>query len=250
MIYTPSDPPPGILRLFLHMGGGVVLILGAVLILLTSAALTALDGAQRFESEGVNTRGEASDKYSEESRNSDGQLRTVFYLVVRFETQSGQLVEVERRISAAAYRETQLGQEIELWYLPDDPERVVWRHGAKRDDARVIQALIWAFGLLWLGSIWYIGRMAVGGLRARWYGRQSTAEVVEVQKHARFKRPPLYHLVWRDAEGRLGSSVDRGGAELQVFHPGQEIDVYRGVKRTWWAGDVGYRDSDNRRAQD
>lgn len=247
MIYTPSDPPPSLLRLFFQMGGGLVLILGAILVLLTSAALTALDEAQRFDTEGVSTRGEVSRKFTETSRSGDDQLRTIHYLVVEFETQAGQGIEVERRISGLVYDETQVGQEIALWYLPADPERVAWRAGSRRENARIIQALIWAFGLLWLGSIWYIGGMAVGALRVRWYGRQSTAEVIDVRKtHVKYKRPPVYSLVWRDEEGRIGESVGRERSDLQRFRPGETIDLYHGVKRVWWAGDVGYRQNGNR----
>ena len=57
MTHIP-DPPPSLFRLFNRMGGWMVIIAGAALLLFTLISHLALQTAKRFEAEGIPARAE------------------------------------------------------------------------------------------------------------------------------------------------------------------------------------------------
>jgi len=237
----PRYPVP-IWRLFLKMGGWFVVIGGVILLMFTLISNLALETAKQFEREGRMASAVVTEKYTTESRDSDGDTKTTYWLTLNFVTERKEAVRVTESVGTSAYRRAEVGQPFELLYLASDPERIEATPGSNRRGSRVFQIVALVFGVAWLAGLWKVGGWSVSAVRARRFGKREMARVKEVRRTGvRVNNTPRFRLVWRDSQGREGTSMLRKRADLEPFGRGDEIEIYMGLKTSWWVGDIGER---------
>ncbi len=235
-------PARSALSLFLRMGGWVVLIFTVVLVILSLIGQMIFNTAERFEAEGRGAVAVVADKYVTESRNSDGDRTYTYYFVLDFVTQRREEMQVTKSVGSGYYRETDVGGELPIRYLESDPETVEVQEGGYALGATILRWVALAIGLLWLAGLWLTGRWTVEALRARKYGKVEEATVVEVVKTSvRVNNRPRFRIVWKDSDGREGRSLLRKAADVEGWNGRDAIRIYQGLKRSWWARDIGDR---------
>ena len=157
-------------------------------------------------------------------------------------TAAGEDISLNRSVSRAEYNRATQGQPFDLQYLQSAPRKTELTPGSYQSGARVTQIIALVMGLAWLAGLWIIGGWSVAATRARRYGRYEEAKVVEVRRTGvTINGRARYRLVWRDTAGREGRSLLHKAAALEGYGVGEVIDIYHGVKRSWWVGDVGRR---------
>lgn len=234
--------PVSMWRLFLKMGGWFVLGLGATVLVLAFIGQQFFSTAKRFEVEGRRAMALVTEKYITESTDSDGDRTVTRWLDLEFTTQAGEGIAITKSVGTGEYHRARKGAEIELWYLESAPTRVEITRGSNAQGARVLQIILLVLGALWLGLLWLVGRWVVEAVRARRYGTCEPAEVTEVfRTSVKVNNRPRYRLKWRDGQGRAGQSLLRTSEDLESFRPGSPIRIYQGIRRAWWAGDIGDR---------
>ena len=236
-------PPVPLWRLFFRMGGWISLMLFLPALILIFVSLSELTLAERFEIEGRETVARITDKYLTESTDSDGDRTVTYYLVMEFTTRRSEEIGVARTVSRAEFNRAQVGQTRPIWYLDSEPTETELVPGENRTDSRVAHVIAWLFGAGALAGLWYWGSRAVAAVRARKYGARLQAVVVDhAASNIKVNNEPRYRLVWRLPDGSTGESLIHRHAYLRETAPrGSEITVYQGLKRSWWAGDVGDR---------
>ncbi|MFW2543611.1 hypothetical protein ACN2XU_13270 [Primorskyibacter sp. 2E107] len=229
-------------RLYLRLGGWFSVAFFVVLALLTVGSTLAHGLAERFETEGRKTQAEVLNKYITESTDSDGATTYTRWFALAYTTNTGADFEVDRSVSTALFETTQIGGFIPIRYLETEPERIETSEGSNRTAGTVMQIMGLVDGLLFLGAMWYSGRRAVAAVRARRYGKQESVKVEELHTTAvRINGKRRYRLKWRDGMGRTGYSLMYPKDQLLRFPPGHPIVVYHGLKKAFWEGDVGPR---------
>lgn len=243
-VIIPGYPVP-FWRLFLKMGGWVVLVLGVILLIVTLISQSSFNTAQRFDAEGRATVALVRDKETTISVDSDGDRSTTYWLTLEYVANGGEVVNIRRSVTAAEYRGANKGEVVGLTYLAGETDRVELTPGSNRKSARAGQAVALILGAFWLVALWITGRWAVEAVRARRFGAREEAEVIEIRRTGvRVNNRPRYRLVWRDGAGREGTSLLRRERDLDGLMPGDRVPVYQGLKRSWWVGDVGERPGD------
>ena len=236
-----QKPPTGV-QLFLKMGGWFVLILGAILLLLSVVGQANFMTAERFEREGRMAQAEVVKKYTSEHRDQDGDLEITYRLVVAFITAQEDAVEVDRSVGKALYQRVETGGFVDVLYLESEPQKVELAQGSNREGATFLKRLCLVLGLCWLAGLWVVGGWAVAAARARRYGTGEDALVAEVREsRININNRPRFRLVWVDTQGREGASLLHIWDDLAHFKAGDRVAIYRGVKRSWWVGDIGVR---------
>jgi hypothetical protein len=236
-------PPVSLFRLFTRMGGWIVLVLGVFLLLFTLISHLSLQQAKRFEAEGQAAEATVTDKYTTTSRDADGDTSTSYWLVFNYRTSDRQEIEKTTTVGTNLYRSVEVGGTFELLYLASDPEKVETNPGSNRSMSRVTQGMALVFGLIWLAGFWIVGRWAVAGARARTYGSRHRVKVTELRRtNLRVNNRPCYRLIWEEPGGGEGRSLLQRSATVKGLKPGDEIDIYEGLKSGWWVGDVGVRE--------
>ena len=221
----------------------MVIIAGVALLLFTLISHLALQTAKRFEAEGIPAKAEVSEKYITTSTDSDGDTTTHYWLTFTFITAGKEEITLNETVGTSLYRRVEPGETFELHYLESEPERVETSPGSNRSASGFTQVAALIFGALWLFGLWKVGGWAVAAVRARRYGRREVAKVVEIARTGvTINNRPRYRLVWRDAQGREGKSLLRKSEDLSGLGRDDEIDIYQGVKLSWWVGDVGERE--------
>lgn len=234
--------PVSFLRLFLKMGGWIVLVLGVVLLVLTLISHFNLKTAKRFDEEGRRAVALISEKEKIVSRDSDGDRQTSYYLTLEFTTHKRREMSVRRSVGGSKYRSVQEGGEIVLYYLASEPETTELTQGSHRKGSRITQTIALIDGLVCLAVIWVIGGWAVSAVRARRFGARQEAVVQEIKRTGvKINNQPRYRLVWRDNKGREGQSLLHRASDLDSLKSNDIIHIYQGIKRSWWVGDVGER---------
>ena len=236
-------PPISLFRLFWRMGGWVVIVFGAVFLIVTLIGYLSFQAAERFTREGVPATAVVTEKYLEESRDSDGDTVIDYYLTLKFETQAGRAMRLTEMVSNDEYARAQEGGAFDLLYLRSDPTRVELTQGSNARAANGLQIAALCMGLIWLAGLWWIGRWAVEAGRARAYGARQVAHVTEVREsNVKVNNSYRYRLVWKDAAGHEGTSLLHKATVLDGYGNGDPIVIYQGLKRSWWAGDIGDRE--------
>ncbi len=242
MTLTIPRHPVSFFRLFWKMGGWIVIILTVLMLIATLISQLSLNLAKRFETEGREATAVVVEKYFTESTDSDGDRTVTYWLGLEFTTQVGEAISVKRTAGSSEYNRAEVGGEFDLLYLESEPETTELTEGSHRTGAKVGQIIALVFGLIWLGLLWLIGGWAVAAVRARRFGVREEATVTEVRRmRVRVNNRPRYRLIWTDSRGREGKSLMRKGRDLDGYRAGDTVEIYQGVKRAWWVGDVGER---------
>lgn len=235
-------PPRTAFSLFMRMGGWLPMLFAVPVVIVSLIGQYNFSTAQRFEEEGRTAVAVVEDKYVREGRDSDGNRTYTYYLVVDFLTQRREEVNVSKTVGRGFYREQAVGDEIEIRYLESQPETVELREGNYARGATALRWVALVLGVIVLGMLWVTGRWTVEALRARKYGAVEMAEVVEVVKtNVRVNNRARFRIVWKDAQGREGKSMLRKAADVEGWHGRDPIRIYQGLKRSWWARDIGDR---------
>ena len=233
-------PPPSLFRLFNRMGGWIVLLIGVFLLVLTLISQLAFNIAARFEEEGRAATATVRERYTTTGRDSDGNTTTSYWLSFDFVTQRKEEISLTETVGSSLYNRVQVGDSFDLLYLASEPTKVETTPGSNRTATRVTRIIALVLGLIWLLGLWKVGNWAVGAVRARRYGTRVSAKVLEIERSAvRVNSQPRYRLVWRETGGRRGKSLLRKKGDLSGLAPGDEIEVFQGIKHSWWIGDVG-----------
>lgn len=234
---------PSLFRLFLRMGGWIVLITGALLLIFSIASHQSLKTAKRFETEGRIADARIVDRDTTTSTDSDGKQSTNYWLTFHYVTTRGEEIELRRSVPSSVYRENQVGDHFDLLYLESAPRKTEVTPGTNRTMSRVMQIVALVMGLIWLAALWKVGGWAVAAVRARRYGTREEARVTEVYRTGfKVNNRPRYRLKWVDAQGKPGTSLMHKANALSDFKAGDSIGIYQGVKYSWWVGDIGERD--------
>ncbi|MEO0568273.1 MAG: DUF3592 domain-containing protein [Pseudomonadota bacterium] len=236
------NPPPSVLRLFFKMGGTIVVFAGFLFAIFSLVGHFVLLDAERFETDGRYTNAMVTRKRIEEGRDSEGNRELTYYLGLSYVTQRKEEIRVDRSVSRNKYRDTDVGDEIEIRYLASTPRRTEITPGEYRNGARILSLVSLAIGLVWLWLVWLIGGWAVAAVRARRYGKTENVQVHNVRATStKVNGRPRYRLIWYDSNGKMGQSLQRRKSGFRSLEKGDEITIYHGLKYTWWAGDVGLR---------
>ncbi len=216
-----------------------MLFLGSALI--TIAAQSEFNLAERFDSAGSRTHATVEDRYSRTVKGPDGRAQTTYYLVLTYETHEGGYFRTTVTVPEFDYRVNREGYVLALRYLVDEPTRVELNRGENRSSRWILQGISLALGVVALVLFWRAGRRAVAAGRARKWGRRETALVTGLEKHARWLRHNRYQLHWREQSGRAGESLPGRFARFSGATVGRPVNVYQGIDRAWWSGDIGDR---------
>ncbi|MFK7940684.1 MAG: hypothetical protein AB8B82_14985 [Roseovarius sp.] len=236
-------PPVSLFRLFSRMGGWMVIIAGVFLLLFTLISHLSLQAAQRFETEGQTATATVSKKYTTTSRDSDGDVTTQHWLGFSYVTSDKQDIDTLITVGTRLYRSVEVGGTFDLLYLPSEPDRIETRPGSNRTVSRFTQGAALVFGMAWLTGFWIVARWAVAGVRARKYGQRHRVQLTEIRRtNLRINNRPRYRLIWQDPDGGQGRSMLQRKASVSALRAGDTVDIYQGIKSSWWIGDVGERD--------
>ena len=235
-------PARSAMSLFLRMGGWIAIIFTVILLIVSLIGQSNFSTAKRFEAEGQDALAVVEDKYVREGRDSDGNRTYTYYFVLEFVTQRREEMSVSTSVGSRLYDRHGVGDELQIRYLASDPDTVEMEEGEYARGAAVLRWVALGLGIVWLGALWVTGRWTVEALRARRYGAVEMAEVVEVMRtNMRVNNRPRYRIVWKDAQGREGRSLLKKAHEVEGWHGRDPIRIYQGLKRSWWAGDIGDR---------
>lgn len=233
-------PAPSLFRLFNRMGGWIVLLIGVFLVSISLISQLSFNMANRFEAEGRGATATVRERYTTTSTDSDGDTTTSYWLRFDFVTERKEEISLTETVGTSLYRNVQIGEDFELLYLASDPETVETTPGSNRTVTRVTQGIALVFGVIWLIGLWITGGWAVAAVRARRYGARVEAMVTSVERsNVRVNNRYRYRLKWEDAQGRTGKSLLRKREDLSGYRPGDTIEVFQGIKHSWWVGDVG-----------
>jgi len=221
----------------------MVLIAGVLLLIFTVLSQLALKTAQRFEAEGHTTSAQVSERYITTRTDADGDQSTSYWLTFTYVISDKQEITLTQTVGTSLYRRVQTGDSFDLLYLASDPHRVETSPGSNRASSKVAQSVALLFGAVWLVSLWKVGGWAVAAFRARQYGTRETVKVTRIHRTSfKVNKKSRYRLKWEDSAGRKGASLMHKSRDLSGINAGDMIDIYQGVKQSWWIGDVGERD--------
>ena len=234
--------PQSVYRLFLRMGGWLVILLGVACLLLSLLSALDADLAERFEGEGRQVAATVSHKRHIHTRNPDGSLSTAYWVTLRYRTSDGEQLMLERLVSAEESERALEGAKVYLLYLPDDPQRVELSANWFQSAAEIKKSLALSVGVLWLLLLWIIGKRSVDAIRAREFGTREPAIVTAIRKSAiLLPGYPDTRVFWQDFKGEGGHSLLYHGYQLSRLDPGKQIEIFRSPQGCWWIGDVGDR---------
>ena len=237
------DQRPGAMRLFWGFSGWfglIFLVVGAGVMI--GAGYVGLQ-AWRLAQEGEVVTGEVLGKDWRESRDSDGDTTTTYYVRFHFDTRTGDRIEDENSVSYDIYRDADNGDPVEVRYWPQDPMLNEIEPGSNRFMALMMGILGLPFFLVGLGFATVQARFALGAVRIREHGERLAAEVTEHQSTGlTVNNTRYYRLEWRDENGNIGKSRPAHPNRLKDYPPGSTISVFvdpRAATKGVWEGDVG-----------
>ncbi len=167
------------MKLFKIIGGlfsviGIASIVGAVV---------SIVGTNSFIARSVTTSGSIIDIVTRVSEDSDGRRTSSRYPVVRFYDKTGAAFEFESSTSTG--RSTQVGETVEVRYLPENPKKA--RISSSFMDVWGLSVFFSIFGLVFSGLgipfFWLGIRDDVNEKRAQSYTKEITADVKGVVRN-------------------------------------------------------------------
>jgi len=219
-----------------------VIVLGVTFLILSLISAVSLNTAKRFEREGRAATAIVTERYKTEGRDSDGNRTTTYWLMLEYVAQGGGEITITETANSSEYRRAALDAPFELLYLESEPRTVELTAGSNRQGSKIVQVIALIIGALWLVGFWIIGGWAVSAVRARRFGLREEVAITEVRRtNFKVNNKPRYKLIWTDGQGREGKSLMRKWSDVESFRPGDHIEIYQGVKVSWWVGDIGER---------
>lgn len=234
---------PSALRLFWGFNGwfGLIFLVVGLGVLIGSGFMAR--NSLRLANEGEVATGAVLGKDWRESRDSDGDRTTTYYVRFHFGTLTGERIEDENSVSYDIYRDAEIGDPIEVKYWPADPMLNEIDPGSNTFMAFMMAVLGLPFFLVGATFVTLQARFALGAVRTREHGELLEAEVTEHQPSGLTVNNTRYHLLhWRDERGNVGKSRPSHPSKLMDFPPGSKIWVYlnsRAPLKGVWEGDVG-----------
>lgn len=236
-----NGPAPSYWQLFWKHGGVLPIILAVMTVIFTAISQSGLQTAARMEAEGEETLGRVTGREIEVTRR-DGSTERKYYVSMAYVV-DGEAFTARKKVSNRIYQARPEGSEHKVRYLRSAPKVVEFDIGSYAKQGSVLKWVSLALGLGTLAAGWFMGRSAVAMVRARRFGPEDRAKVVEVRKK-KTKNSRGYVLIWRDSQGQEGQSLKSGSeARYSDYPPGTEITLFRDARgRGWWIGDVGPRE--------
>ena len=116
-------------------------------------------------------------------------------------------------------------------------------------------------GVVTLGFGGNAAIQTTGAVRARRYGEVGTATVTGKKVVYRFRWARLFlkshffeegdrsffvdsgyrRILYKDESGRKSASLPHDRYDVLKVEPGDDITVFKGIRKSWWEGDVGHR---------
>lgn len=188
-----------------------------------------------------------TDKERRERVGSNGNTQYTYYLFYRFATPEGQPVAGEDSVWRDTYFETSVDQDIEVQYLPHDPDTNRLAGSGNWIGIYVVTGLgavaLFVAVILFVRAL--LNRLA--DLRIVRNGVLRAGDVIEIQdvetKPGRpAKSAVLYAYKGDDGQAYQGTSAPRPSVDLSSYQPGDHLDIYvdrRDPSRSAWARDIG-----------
>ena len=227
------------LRLFFRMNGWVPLIALAIgLGVMTFGGYNITTG-KALKAQEISTTATLTRKYTQQTRRTSGGFRTLYRLVISYETTSG-LINNTADSTAAYYNSHQPGDQIEIFYLPDAPETFEFSQGETAQTGwslAVTGAVIFAGGIALLG---FFFRRAMRAARLLQHGRVAEGTIVEVVK---MRGGAYLDFSFRSESGAvvIGKSLSRASKYFADLQKGQPIPVVYDPKKpdfAFWQADL------------
>jgi len=222
------DHPRGWLSLFARFGGGLAMLAGAALVVLTLFSASALMLADRIDRDGRHAWGAVVAKRVEGDR----------YLVsFAYKTSAGGQV-AEAEVDAAVYDAAQVDDPHVLRYMRADPGQIALGGEDYRARGVLLRNIGLALGVMGLAMLWFGGTRANRAIKARRDGEKRFAVITAIREVP--GRQDKGHLIWREEDGLTGQSLPRAmDALLEAYDAGDRIVVFRLGGYAVWEGDVG-----------
>lgn len=231
--------PRGWFDLFFAHHGWLAMIAAALLFVLTLVSAYQYRLASAFADHGEKIMAEVVDK---DIRKGDDSVS--YYLTFRY-TPKGSAYGIKHKVGERYFDRHPLGSMAEIYYLPNQPHMIQTHPFEIYNDAVVYQIMAAISGIAACGVLMFSGNCANSAVKARRYGLREAATVtrIEVVQDSDGKPTNQRRLVWRDSTGRFGTSLKHDLIYLKNWSPGDDINVFRGPRQSWWEGDVGPREA-------
>ncbi len=241
--------------LFRHHGGWAACLGAAVLIVLTAISVIFYLRDQSLVDRAIPVQAEVLELDRMDLFRQDGAT-----VLLRIDGPAGAF-EHDMPVDWTFYTKHTQGSAVRLFYVPDAPPRLMWALPDPLARGWAYQLAAGFVGIMTLGFGGFAAVRTTDAIRARRYGPITKAKVLhkEVVKRLAWERllferetldffgisneTDMSRLVFRDQKGRRCRSLPHHNGQLRSIETGDEIDVYLGVHRSWWVGDLGPRRS-------
>lgn len=234
--------PKTTLSIFINAGGGMSIVLAALLVICTLISVQNYKNAARLEAEGVETVATVTARDIKRHRNTEtGRTTTSYRLTFQFVAVEQTYTHIDS-VSAVVFEHYQIGQTVPFWYWPQDPRVAERVQGETFESAQQTQQIALFAGLAGVCALWWFGRKAVNAVLARRFGLRTTGHVGQLVEHRRKgRRTGKGHMVFHTPNGVRGVSFTNYMSYLNGIGVGATVRVYQYKSTAFWEGDVGPR---------
>ncbi len=211
------------LRLFFRMNGWVPLIALAIGLGVMAFGGYNITTGKALKAREISTSATLARKFTQETTRRSGGFRTLYRLVITYETPRGQITNTADA-TAAFYNSHQPGDQIEIFYLPDTPETFEFSQG---ETAQTGWSLAVTGGVIFAGGAALLGfflKRAARAARLLQHGRVAEGTIVEVVK---MRGGGYLDFSFRPESGAvvIGKSLSRASKYFADLEKGQPIPV-------------------------
>lgn len=230
--------PVSWMDLFWATKGWLAMIAGVALLIFTLVSVNKYRLAHEFATTGVWTTAEITKMRTRRSDDDTDYLVTFAY-------QAGtRQLSRERDTGGSYYRRHDVGDQVDVKYLPQRPTKFEYKDGQTHSSAQVFQIIAGIAGVLGCGVLWWSGSKANKAVLARRYGVRSVATIERFVEHKNSGKPTgRGYMIFRTKDGLRGESLNGNIRELRALGSGTEIVVFVRGRDVWWEGDVGPREA-------
>jgi hypothetical protein len=211
------------LRLFSRMNGWVPIIALVIGLGVMAFGGYNISTGEALKAQEIGTTATVTRKYTQQTARSSGGHRSLYKLVITYETPQGQ-IQNTANATAAFYNSHQPGDQIEIFYLPDTPETFEFSQG---ETTRTGWSIVLAGGVIFAGGAGLLGfflKRAARAARLLQHGRMVEGTITEVVKmrggaYLGFRFTPESGAVV------IGKSLSRASKYFAGLKEGQPISV-------------------------